>query len=186
MSKKSKIELVVFHGFELETFLVDGIPYVVAKTVAEAMGLTWRKQHRLITQDRILKKGITVMGIPSNGGDQDALCIQVRKMPLWLCKIPSSRYKDAEVRERIELFQDECGDALAEYWLNGGALNPRATPQQVQALQDELSSWMPIVTYGAISKRTGMPRTQARRSTWVSPRRKKSDPNQLLLFGVSS
>ncbi len=124
---------VDFHGNEITVIEKDEQQYVAMKPIVEAMGLIWNKQLELIKRDPVLNKGVTVMGIPSVGGIQEMVCLPLNKLNGWLFKINAGRYTGKR-QEAIMRYQEECYDVLFDYFHNGGAVNPRATDAQLQAL----------------------------------------------------
>mgnify|MGYP001809977109 FL=1 len=106
-------------------FLADfnGTPYTPMKPIVEGMGLDWSAQHRRLTDDP-KRWGMVVMTIPSSGGNQDACCVPLRKLPGWLMTIQPSRVKP-EIRDTVIAYQNECDDALWDYWTKGKASSPR-------------------------------------------------------------
>ena len=60
------------------------------------------------------------MIIPSASGNQDTLCMPVRKLPAFFASINPNKVRP-ELRDRIRLYQDECDDALWNYWTKGQA-----------------------------------------------------------------
>jgi hypothetical protein len=66
------------------------------------------------------------------GDDQRRLmtCLPLRKLPGWLMTISPNKVSP-ELRPKILAYQDECDDALWDYWTQGRATNPRATPDPV-------------------------------------------------------
>lgn len=120
---------VPFHGASLMLVEHEGQPYVPMRPVAEGMGIDWKSQHRkLVANQR--RWGMVIMTTPSAGGEQEAACIPLRKLPGWLSTLEPSRVKSSAAREKIELFQDECDDALWQYWNDGHADNPRAAVRE--------------------------------------------------------
>jgi len=65
------------------------------------------------------------MVMPSQGGEQATLCLPLRKLTGWLMTLQPSRMDDA-VAAKVLLYQNECDDALWDYWTKGVAVNPRA------------------------------------------------------------
>ncbi len=114
---------VQFYGDTV--FLVEhnGEPHTPVRPIVENMGLSWQPQHRkLVTNER--RWGITIMVTPSLGGDQETVCIPLRKLPAFLFSIDSRKVKP-ELRSKIEMYQEECDKALWDYWTKGEAINPR-------------------------------------------------------------
>lgn len=89
------------------------------KPIVENMGLAWQTQARKLTDNKE-RWGIIIMVIPSNGGEQEMLCLPVRKLPAYLASINPNKVR-AELRPKIELYQAESDDALWNYWINGKA-----------------------------------------------------------------
>ena len=81
------------------------------------MGLAWQAQQRKF-RDVAERWGITIMVIPSKGGNQETLCMPVRKLPGWLMTVHPNKVRQ-EIRERIIKYQNECDDVLWEYWNKG-------------------------------------------------------------------
>lgn len=115
---------VPFHGAELYVIAHNDEPYVAMKPVVEGMGLDWKSQHTKLRNGRF-RQGMVEITIPSQGGAQKTSCLSLRKFPGWLMSIHPNKVK-AEHREAIILYQNECDDALWDYWNKGFALNPRA------------------------------------------------------------
>ena len=110
----SKMMSVEFHGTELQLVEKDGQPYVPMRPMVEGIGLDWKSQYRKLSANQ-RRWGMVMMTTPSAGGNQDASCIPLRKLAGWLSSLEPRRIKVAAVREKIELFQDECDDALWQY-----------------------------------------------------------------------
>lgn len=118
---------VAFHGDTIFCVTLENQPYTPAKTIVENLGLGWASQSQKLNANKE-RWGVTIIVIPSESGEQQTLCIPVRKLPAFLASINPKKVR-AELRERIELYQAECDDALWNYWMNGRA--ERATPEPV-------------------------------------------------------
>ena len=114
---------VPFHGATLFLIEQNNEPYTPMKPIVEGMGLTWHGQFEKLNRNQE-RWGIRVTRIPSESGEQETLCIPLRKLPGWLMTIHPSRVKP-ELREKILRYQNECDDVLWEYWTKGRAANPR-------------------------------------------------------------
>jgi phage antirepressor YoqD-like protein len=119
-----------FHGSALLMVEKDGQPHVAMRNVVEGMKLAWQPQHRKLT-DEAGRFCVTMMVMQVPGDDQarEVCVMPLRKLAGWLSTIQTSRIKDAEVRNRITVYQSECDDALWAYWTKGEAINPRVEPQ---------------------------------------------------------
>ncbi|MCU7645672.1 phage antirepressor N-terminal domain-containing protein [Pseudomonas piscis] len=126
----SALMTVPFHGVQLYLVEHDGQPFVPMRPMVEGIGLDWKSQHVKLSSNQ-RRWGMVNITTPSAGGMQESSCIPLRKLPGWLSRLEPNKVKKPEVRQRIEEFQDECDDALWQYWNDGHAINPRL--QQVAA-----------------------------------------------------
>lgn len=97
-------------------------PYVAMKPIALNMGLDWPTQF-IKLKDRFAS---TVGEIPTVGEDgrmREMTCLPLRKLPAWLYSISPNKVKP-ELRDKIIRYQEECDDALWDYWTKGSASRP--------------------------------------------------------------
>jgi phage antirepressor YoqD-like protein len=128
MNDKSVVRALApvdFYGQALTVIDRDSRPYVAMKPVVEGMGLAWQPQHRKLTDDSD-RWSITMMVIDHGGDgfDREMLCMPLKKLTGWLMGLQPSRM-DAAVAEKVLIYQNECDDALWDYWTKGSAVNPR-------------------------------------------------------------
>lgn len=121
----SALMTVPFHGANLMLVEHEGQPFVPMRPVAEGMGIDWSAQRKKLVKTG-KRWGVALIATPSGSGEQDVICIPLRKLPGWLSTMEPSRVKSDAAREKIEMFQEECDDALWQYWNDGHAENPRA------------------------------------------------------------
>lgn len=143
----SQLAPVTFHGDTIFC-LTYGTP---AKPIVENLGLGWASQSQKLNSNKA-RWGVTIIVIPSESGEQQMLCLPVRKLPAYLSSINPKKTRP-ELRAKIELYQAESDDALWNYWMNGRAERAKAEP----------------VIPSPISKRTDPERKQltAIINTWV-------------------
>lgn len=112
---------VPFHGNTL--FVVDhnGQPYTPMKPIVDGMGLSWQPQHAKL-KDRF-GTSITeiVMQMPGDDQRRSVTCMAMRKLAGWLMTIHPNKV-NPEIRDRIIRYQNECDDALWDYWTKGQAV----------------------------------------------------------------
>lgn len=124
----SSLSPVIFHGDTLHILSQNGEPFTPMKPIVENMGLDWRTQQRKLDANRG-RWGMVMMTIPSTSGDQQTLCMPVRKLPAFMASINPKKVRE-ELRERIRLYQDECDNALWDYWTKGQATKRGRKPAQ--------------------------------------------------------
>ncbi|MGS0941023.1 phage antirepressor N-terminal domain-containing protein [Pseudomonas luteola] len=129
----SDLITVPFHGANLILVEHAGQPFVPMRPVVEGMGIDWSAQRKKLASNE-KRWGVAFIATPSGTGEQETICIPLRKLPGWLSSLEPSRVKNEAARQKIEMFQYECDDALWQYWNEGRAVNPRA--QEKSAAND--------------------------------------------------
>ncbi|WP_114152642.1 phage antirepressor N-terminal domain-containing protein [Chromobacterium haemolyticum] len=117
---------VPFRGATLYLVERNNEPYTPMKPIVEGMGLDWKAQYRRLT-DSVERWGMVIMTIPSGGGGQEMMCMPLRKLAGWLMTIQTNRVKP-EIRDHIVAYQNECDEALWQYWTTGMAIKPGISP----------------------------------------------------------
>ena len=103
---KATLSPVQFHGSTIFVVTHKGEPYAPIKPIVEDMGLTWEAQARKLRDNRD-RWGMINMIIPSASGNQDTLCMPVRKLPAFFASINPNKVRP-ELRDRIRLYQDNA------------------------------------------------------------------------------
>lgn len=116
---------VTFHGATLITVSIDGVAHVALKPICDAIGVQWMAQLKRIKRHPVLSEAMSVMDLPSNGGDQQTVCLPLDKLNGWLFGVTASRTRP-EIRERLIQYQRECFDVLAGHFM------PQALTQAAQ------------------------------------------------------
>lgn len=117
---------VTFHGDTIFCIDYQNQPYTPAKPIVENLGLGWASQSQKLNSNKA-RWGVTIIVIPSESGEQQMLCLPVRKLPAYLSSINPKKVRP-ELRAKIELYQAESDDALWNYWMNGRAERAKAEP----------------------------------------------------------
>lgn len=99
-------------------------PYVAMKPVVLNMGLSWQGQHEKLLErfDSVIR---VILTTGADGKQYEMICLPLRKLPAWLYSLSPSRVKP-ELRDKIIRYQEECDDALWDYWTKGSAVRPGA------------------------------------------------------------
>lgn len=124
--------------------VVDGKPMVSLRHACEAIGIDAENQRRkLATKSWAVAVMSTATG--SDGKSYQMTMIDRRTFTMWLATIDASRVS-AEARPIIEAFQSEAADALDAYFNEGGAINPRATEDQLERLSRQATAQAAVLT----------------------------------------
>lgn len=124
MKKKLMVKEINFYGDTLKAAKdKDGIVWVGIKWLCDGMGLSEGQRQRQTTNiqsDIVLSKGVANLQLPTNGGSQEVLCLQLDYLPLWLAKIaitPTMKQNNPELVEKLVKYQLKAKDALAAAFL---------------------------------------------------------------------
>ena len=128
MPVSQSLSPVLFHGDTI--FVVDhqGEPFAPMKPIIENLGLDWKAQQRKLSINHV-RWGMVNLTIPSAGGAQNTLCIPVRKLAGFLGTITPKKVRE-ELRPKVIQYQNECDDALWNYWTKGSAKRPESPASQ--------------------------------------------------------
>ena len=120
MSNQISTQTISFNNQSLITVEQNGNYYVAMKPICENIGLAWEPQVLRIKRDEVLSQGMIVMIIPTNGGNQNMICLPIEYLNGWLFGIDINRCKP-EIRDTLIKYKKECYQALHDYWFNGKA-----------------------------------------------------------------
>lgn len=101
----------------------EGNIYAGVRWMCDGIGLSKGQTLRQVTNigtDKVLSKGVANLQLPTNGGPQEALCLKLEYLPLWLAKInitPTMERETPELAERLEQYQLKAKDVLAAAFL---------------------------------------------------------------------
>lgn len=170
---QTQLSPVNFYGDTIFVVSHQGQPFAPLKAIVESMGLLWAAQTVKLNSNKE-RWGVSIIEIPSSSGDQQTLCLPLRKLPAFFASINPKKVRP-ELRPKIELYQNECDDALWDYWMKGkaerekpAAAAPLALPAepyarlntaQMQALRAAHRGWAEEVRYNG--------RFKAEYTTWL-------------------
>lgn len=122
----SQLGTVSFQGHDLTVISTPaGERLVAMKPISEAIGLDWKSQHARIQRHPVLKSTMVITTtVAEDGKERELACLPLDYLNGWLFGVDASRVRP-EIRERLVQYQRECFTALAAYWQQGEALNPR-------------------------------------------------------------
>lgn len=110
----------------------DEHPEVALRHACDAIGIDYSKQLR-----KLKAKPWAVVALRSttgaDGKTYEMAMIDRRTFTMWLATIDTNRVNES-ARPILEAFQAEAADALDAYFADGGAINPSASPDQLDTL----------------------------------------------------
>lgn len=100
---------------------VTGKIYAGINSILRELGFDERQieyRRNKWSSDKVIAKGVQKFSYPSeNRGMQEAYCIEVKKLPLALAKLeitPKMEKEMPDLSNKLEKYQDECADILAD------------------------------------------------------------------------
>lgn len=128
----SEVVRVPFHGDDLLCVEVGGRPHVILRPAIEALGLDYSTQVRKLRGKSWARVGMMPTR-DSAGRTQEAITVDVRTFLMLLATIDEDRVAGS-VRPKLVAYQAEVADAIESYFTRGGAINPRASEDQLVSL----------------------------------------------------
>ncbi|MDR6178357.1 hypothetical protein QE393_001617 [Pseudomonas sp. SORGH_AS 211] len=115
---------VPFNGDTVVLVGQDNEPYVAMKPIVANMGMDWKSQHSKLAE-RFASTMVEITTVAEDGKLRGMACLPLKKLPAWLYSISPNKVAP-ELREKIIRYQEECDDALWNYWTQGVAERPSA------------------------------------------------------------
>lgn len=124
----------------------DGNIWAGVKWICNGIGFTRGQRNNeslKIQNDAVLNQGARKIVLPTEGGEQEVLCIALDFIPLWLAKIsitPTMRAETPDVADKLVQYQLKAKDVLAAAFLPAEAKRPLSQAeiilQQAQFMVD--------------------------------------------------
>ncbi|MHC9291994.1 phage antirepressor N-terminal domain-containing protein [Mycobacterium sp. LTG2003] len=118
--------------------LVNGTPMVSLRHACESISVDYSGQLQKLKGKSWATVEI-ISTVADDGKSREMAMIDRRTFTMWLATIDTNRVS-AAARPVIEAFQAEAADALDAYFNEGGAINPRATEDQLDRLARQAQS----------------------------------------------
>ncbi|MEU4502601.1 phage antirepressor N-terminal domain-containing protein [Streptomyces sp. NPDC024089] len=129
----SKVVQLDLSAGSIHTTLIDGEPHIVLKPAIEDLGLSYAAQYRKLQTRSWASVAQTAMQMPGDDQSRTHTTVPVRTFLMLLANVNENRVSD-EARPTLVAFQNETADAIEAYWTQGGAINPRASEDQLDSL----------------------------------------------------
>jgi len=133
-------KLVNFNGAEIMAVKAsDDKLYIGVKWVCQGLGFDKSKldvQVQKIQSDLVLSKGACKINLPTPGGNQEVLTINIDFLPIWLAKINANIIESEEVQNRLIEYQLKAKDVLAEAFLHKSKLRRRMPTWDREAMAE--------------------------------------------------
>lgn len=121
MANQISTQTISFNNQSLITVEQNGNHYVAMKPICENIGIDWRAQRQRIVRDEVLYSTVVIITtVAEDAKNREMLCIPIKKLNGWLFGLNPNKVR-ADLKERLENYQEECFLALWDYWTEGVA-----------------------------------------------------------------
>lgn len=111
---------VNFLGKEVTLVDNNGIAYVAMREIVEGIGLEWARQAKKLNEQSRKFNCVLMYTVAEDGKNREMLCIPIKKLNGWLFSLNPNKVR-ADLKTRLENYQEECFLALWDYWTEGVA-----------------------------------------------------------------
>lgn len=129
MTNQISTQVISFHGSELVTLKVEDVIYTAVKPIVKAMGLDWGGQQQKLSKSNDKFNCRDISMVAKDGKIREMLCMPLKKLNGWLFSINPEKVR-ADLREKVIQYQEECFEALYNYWHFGKAERKTTTDQR--------------------------------------------------------
>lgn len=140
----NSIVSIPFHGTTILAIEKDGDQWVAPRHACDSIGIDWKNQHSKL-KSKPWARVVLMTTRDTAGREQELTMIDRKTFTMWLATIDTNRVKDPQARQLIEAYQAEAADALDAYFNDGGAINPRASEHQLNALMFQSRAQMELI-----------------------------------------
>lgn len=129
MTTQISTQTISFHGSQLITLKVDDVIYTAVKPIVEALGLSWSSQHRKLENSKGKFNCAHMSIVAEDGKLREMLCMPLKKLNGWLFSINPEKVR-SDLKEKVIQYQEECFEALYNYWYHGKAERKTTTDER--------------------------------------------------------
>ena len=119
---KGQLDTIDFHGQVLQIVDSGGHPFVPVKRICINLGIDWEAQRQRIMRDEVLSEGACIIQVPSQGGDQEMVCLPLEYLNGWLFGVDERRVAP-EIKSALVTYKREAYGALYNYFVKGFAID---------------------------------------------------------------
>ncbi|KGQ39950.1 hypothetical protein JP28_12810 [Gallibacterium anatis] len=107
-----------FLGKEITLVDNNGIAYVAMREIVEGIGLSWGSQSIKLHENSKKFNCFDIETVGADGKKRKMLCMPIKKLNGWLFSINPNKVR-ADLKTRLEEYQEECFLALWDYCTEG-------------------------------------------------------------------
>jgi phage antirepressor YoqD-like protein/mRNA-degrading endonuclease toxin of MazEF toxin-antitoxin module len=112
--------------------------HISVNHICNGLGLDAENQRIKLKEHMTISKGTMILGVPSNGGKQNAFVIELEFLPLWLAGINPAKVKP-EIQDKLIEYQLKAKDVLAAAFLGQAQIKlPSSYAEALRELADKV------------------------------------------------
>ncbi|WP_065237114.1 phage antirepressor N-terminal domain-containing protein, partial [Gallibacterium genomosp. 3] len=138
MNTQISTQTITFYDAELITLKVEDVIYTAVKPIVDALGLSWGTQQRKLENSKDKFSCTHMKTTGSDGKTYEMLCMPIRKLNGWLFSINPEKVRP-DLKDRVIKYQEECFEALYNYWFKGKAERTQTTVDDRTGLRDAVN-----------------------------------------------
>lgn len=142
----TEIVRIPFHGDDILCVDFEGHPEVILKPVIEGLGVDYWKQIEKLRRRSWAATHLRGV-VAADGKTREMLTCDVRTFLMLLATIDETRV-GKDVAPKLIAYQAEVADAIEAYWTKGGAVNPRASREQLSEIAGLAERQMAVLRLG--------------------------------------
>jgi hypothetical protein len=131
---EAEVVHIPFHGDDVLCVDEDGRPSLILKSALESIGVDYWSQVEKLRGRSWARTGQRLVR-QSDGRPREVITVDVRTFLMLLATIDERRV-GKDVKPKLIAYQAEVADAIEAYWTKGGAINPRANREQLDAIAE--------------------------------------------------
>lgn len=129
MTTQISTQTISFYGSELITLKVEDVIYTAVRPIVEALGLAWGTQQQKLSRSKGKFNCIHMNIVAEDGKNREMLCMPLKKLNGWLFSINPEKVRP-DLKDRVIQYQEECFEALYNYWHFGKAERKTTTDER--------------------------------------------------------
>lgn len=141
----SEVVRIPFHGDEILCVAPNNQPEIVLKPALDSLGVDYWKQIEKLRRRSWAATHLRQVQVSDQAQRREMLTCDVRTFLMLLATIDETRV-GKDVAPKLIAYQAEVADAIEAYWTKGGAINPRATRDQLDAIAKTAEIQMSVLS----------------------------------------
>ncbi|OOF84656.1 antirepressor [Rodentibacter ratti] len=129
MSNQISTQTISFYGSDLITLKVEDVIYTAVRPLVEAIGLDWAGQTVKLNKNKDKFNCCDISTVGADGKVRKMLCMPLKKLNGWLFSINPEKVR-SDLKEKVIRYQEECFEALYNYWHFGKAERKTTTDER--------------------------------------------------------